>query len=393
MEDIDMTAQKNNRLGGQRQKEDFWLFNFMKIMKKVRWVIGALILVLLPVAAKAANPDPTGKLRIEIIAAYNLVVDSNVTAPPTYAPKAATLGAKICNDGDKTLYDVHAYIGNYIDGGTSTPGTYPVVNSNDGSRPTDWTSDFMNNTGEYSLTHESGSFASNVDASRAWVGTIQPGECKTEYWIVSYPQCVNVDDGAGGHVAQAPPCDESITGGIKGDDDLSLDYDVWANGYYDDDGTAGKTAGDSFLKADDTRSLTLRNEISASANKIWPNGDNKVPNEYKEAIQELLGWDTWTPSGGYGAYPYPGETVRTQGIWYDMGNVGAGFDNDNDGVPDKNAWMQPVGDPSLYDAGCFRLVRTYGIVIVKKQDGTEELIPFVDQLYFEHFPNNNQTHP
>ncbi|MCI5190573.1 MAG: hypothetical protein D3905_12475, partial [Candidatus Electrothrix sp. AS4_5] len=100
------------------------------------------------------------------------------------------------------------------------------------------------------------------------------------------------------------------------------------------------------------------------------------------------GWDTWTPSGGYGAYPYPGETVRTQGIWYDMGNVGAGFDNDNDGVPDKNAWMQPVGDPSLYDAGCFRLVRTYGIVIVKKQDGTEELIPFVDQLYFEHIPDN-----
>ncbi|MCI5135958.1 MAG: hypothetical protein D3920_13010, partial [Candidatus Electrothrix sp. AW2] len=99
-------------------------------------------------------------------------------------------------------------------------------------------------------------------------------------------------------------------------------------------------------------------------------------------------WDTWTPSGGYGAYPYPGETVRTQGIWYDMGNVGAGFDNDNDGVPDKNAWMQPVGDPSLYDAGCFRLVRTYGIVIVKKQDGSEELIPFVDQLYFEHIPDN-----
>ncbi|MCI5165149.1 MAG: hypothetical protein D3903_03440, partial [Candidatus Electrothrix sp. GM3_4] len=101
-----------------------------------------------------------------------------------------------------------------------------------------------------------------------------------------------------------------------------------------------------------------------------------------------LGWDTWTPSGGYGAFPYPGETVRTQGVWYDLGNVGAGFDNDNDGVPDKNAWMQPVGDPSLYDAGCFRLVRTYGIVIVKQQGGTEHLIPFADQLYFENIPDN-----
>lgn len=34
------------------------------------------------------------------------------------------------------------------------------------------------------------------------------------------------------------------------------------------------------------------------------------------------------------------------------------------------------------------MVRTYGIVLVKKQDGTEELIPFVDRLYFEHIPDN-----
>ncbi|MCI5135800.1 MAG: hypothetical protein D3920_12175, partial [Candidatus Electrothrix sp. AW2] len=196
-----MTAQKNNRLGGQRQKRDFWLFNFMKIMKKVRWVVGALILALLPVTAQAANPDGTlGYLRIDVIAAHNLVVDSNVTSPPTYAPKAATLGAKICNDGDKTLYDVHAYIGNYIDGGTSTPGTYPVRDSDidadfDTGTPLEW----LKNTGKYSLTHESGSFTSDSDASRAWVGTIKPGACKTEYWIVSYPQCVNVSDGAGGY--------------------------------------------------------------------------------------------------------------------------------------------------------------------------------------------------
>ncbi|MCI5223634.1 MAG: hypothetical protein D3924_13425, partial [Candidatus Electrothrix sp. AR4] len=154
------------------------------------------------------------------------------------------------------------------------------------------------------------------------------------------------------------------------------------------DSSGDNSTGDAYLQADETQGLTMRNEISAAANKIWPNGDNKVPDEYKGAIAELLGWDTWTPTGGYGASPYPGETVRTQGIWYDMGNVGAGFDNDNDGVPDKNAWMQPVGDPSLYDAGCFRLVKTYGIVIVKQQNGEEHLIPFEDQLYFENVPNN-----
>jgi hypothetical protein len=336
-----------------------------------RVIMLALMVVLLPLSiAQAVNPD--GDLRIEIISAYNLVVDSNVTAPPTYAPQAATLGAKICNDGTDTLTDVQAYIGDYNGGTGDTPGTYPIVDSDDGSRPADWTSDFMNNTGDYSLTHESGSFASDADASRAWVGTIEPGECKVEYWVVSYPQCVNT---AGG-VPQSPPCDVSITGGIKPDDDLTLYYDIWATG--NDNGTP--------LAADDTRSLTMRNEISASANKIWPNGDNKVPAEYKDAIAEVLGWDTWTESGGADAYP--GEAMSTQGIWYDLGNVGAGFDNDNDGTPDKNAWMQPIGDPGIYDPGCFRLTKTYGIVIVKLSGGGELLIPFEDQLYFEDIPPN-----
>lgn len=243
-----MTVLNNNSIDEQIRKKAFRLPGIMN--KKVRTIIWALILALLPVVvAQAANPDGTlGHLRIEIIAAHNLVVDSNVTSPPTYAPKAATLGAKICNDGTETLHDVHAYIGDYIDGVNDTPGTYPVVDSDDGFRPADWTSDFMNNTGDYSLTHEAGSFGSASDASRAWVGTIEPGECKTEYWIISYPQCVNV----GGN-PQSPPCDESITGGIKGDDDLTLFYDVWANGYYDNDTSGGNSAGDTYLAADDTR--------------------------------------------------------------------------------------------------------------------------------------------
>ncbi|MGB5687376.1 MAG: hypothetical protein WBM35_16330, partial [Candidatus Electrothrix sp.] len=80
-----------------------------------RMLVALLMAMLLPIAAaQAVNPDPTvGKLRIEMISAYNLVVDSNVTSPPTYAPKAATLGAKICNDGDKAIHDAHAYIGDY----------------------------------------------------------------------------------------------------------------------------------------------------------------------------------------------------------------------------------------------------------------------------------------
>ncbi|WP_446011511.1 SdrD B-like domain-containing protein [Candidatus Electrothrix sp.] len=360
-----MTAQDINRLDGQRWARVSWLFDFMDMMmKKICWITGALILSLLPVAAQADNPD--GELRIEIISAYNLVVDSNVTTPATYAPEAATLGAKVCNDGTEAMHEVQVYIGDYIEGGTSTPGSYPVFDSAGDSRT--WLAD----TGEYSLTHESGSFANNEDASRAWVGTLEPGECRVEYWVVSYPRCVNV-----GGTPQEPPCDTAITGGSTTADDLSLSYDIWATGSYG--------AAETPLEAEDSRNLTLRSEISASANKIWPNGDNKVPDEYKAAIQESLGWDTWTPTG---SNPFPGQVFETQGIWYDLGNVNQGFDNNNDGVPDQNAWLQPVGIPDVYDPGCFRLVGTYGILIVKLSGGGEKLIPFKDQMYFENIPDN-----
>ena len=184
----------------------------------------------------------------------------------------------------------------------------------------------------------------------------------TQYWLVSYPQL----DTTG----------KSVTGGIKPDDDLWLEYDIWASA----------DAAGAALRADVTRRATMRNEISAAANKIWPNGDNKVPEEYKQAIASQFGWGTFVPGGGSTAYP--GQTVTTQGIWYDFGNVGAGFDNNGDLVPDRNAWVQPIGDAKAYDPGCFRLVRSYGIVIVKLVGGGEKLIPFVDQLYFENIPDN-----
>ncbi|MCI5114358.1 MAG: DUF11 domain-containing protein, partial [Candidatus Electrothrix sp. AX1] len=84
-----MTAQKNNRLGGQRQKDDFWLFNFMKIMKKVRWVVGALILALLPVAAFASDISVT-PITWDVVG-----LDSN--RPLTEGPQYFPVGAEVCN--------------------------------------------------------------------------------------------------------------------------------------------------------------------------------------------------------------------------------------------------------------------------------------------------------
>ncbi|MGD9781850.1 MAG: hypothetical protein AB7V14_06825 [Kiritimatiellia bacterium] len=64
-------------------------------------------------------PSAHAQLRIEMIAAYNLVVDSNVESPSTYAPRAAYLGATDHNDGTNALTDVWAYIGDFTNG---TPG-------------------------------------------------------------------------------------------------------------------------------------------------------------------------------------------------------------------------------------------------------------------------------
>jgi len=222
---------------------------------RVFWRVTKVIL-LLGVALWAAPSDaanPTNGLRIEIMAAYNAVVDSNVESPSTYAPRAGMLGAHFCNDGTNTLTNVWAYIGDYVAGGASTPGVYP--------RRTHMSLVGFPPDSKFALTHEGGS-AGLADASR-YIGTIRPGECKMVYWLVGYP---NLD--ANGDAVWGPS--------IKPDDDLWLEYDIWAT---------AQRAGTPIV-ADQTRTLTMRNEISAMANKIFPNGANKVPEEFKELLDQ-----------------------------------------------------------------------------------------------------------
>ena len=99
-----------------------------------------------------ANPD--GDLRVEIVTAYNLVVDSNAESPSTYAPKSAYIGAKFCNDGTEPLTNVWAYIGD-LDAGT--PGTYPSRTHAPLVGPLPG--------GKFALTHEGGTMGAN-DATR-----------------------------------------------------------------------------------------------------------------------------------------------------------------------------------------------------------------------------------
>ncbi|MCB0028992.1 MAG: hypothetical protein KDE28_13855, partial [Anaerolineales bacterium] len=67
-----------------------------------------------------------GVLTVEIVAGYNLVVDSNVESPSTYAPSVATVMGTFCNTGDTALTGVQGFIGNFAGG---TPGVYPTRDS------------------------------------------------------------------------------------------------------------------------------------------------------------------------------------------------------------------------------------------------------------------------
>lgn len=306
--------------------------------------------ILLGAASLVSAQTPTdGALRMEVITAYNFVVDSNVETPASYSPSAAHLGVKISNTGATPLTNVTVNIGDLIDPATSsgTPGIFP-------SRTVS-VSGSSGYSGTFALQMPGGA----ADAVRT-IPSIAPGESVVQYFFVTYP----LKDLAGNSVAGAAP----VTS-----DDLWLNYDIWASAQ---EGAATR-------RVDKTTKVTMRNEISAMANKIWPNTTSKVPDQYLDAIEQSLGWRPNT------SMPQAGSTMQLEGIWYDLGNVGAGFDNNGDGVPDRNAWMQPVGDPAKYDPRVMRLVKCYGIVIVKLNDGTEQLIPFEDRLYFENLPENN----
>lgn len=300
-------------------------------------LITLLVLVLVIFSKQTAHT--AGDLSVEIIAAPNLIVDSNVLSPSTQQPVVATVIGKFCNtSSSNTLQNVTGYIGNFTNG---TPGIYPV-NSN----PTIGSTTY---DGDYSFTHLGGT----ADATR-FIGDLAPGECNYQYWSFSYPKTAT----SGGSTIPA------WGNSVKPDDDLFLTFDIWASGY--NTGTASTDI------TNQSHTMTMRNEISAMANKIKPNGNPGG-----------LWFNTDTSSVD------PGDTITTNGILYRLGNVNQGFDNDNDGIPDYNAWLQPFGDPS-YDPSCFRLISTTGVLTVTRSAGNPDLIiPFKDQLYFTDLPPDN----
>ena len=133
------------------------------------------LLILISLVYPVQGSQAAGNLTVEIISAYNLVVDSNVLSPSSNMPEVATVIGKFCNPGDTTITNVHGYIGNYLDGINDTPGTYPVE--------TNPVRDTLTYKGDYSFTHLGGT----ADAARS-MGSLDAGECKYQYWSFQYPK-------------------------------------------------------------------------------------------------------------------------------------------------------------------------------------------------------------
>ena len=310
-------------------------------------VIAIMIAILTPTPSFAACTN-NSDISINIVTAYNFIVDNNVETPAGTPLKSAYVGAEFCNTTADTLVNVTFNIGEHTGGGNGTPGIYPSEASWPGL------------TGSFELTH----VADVSDASR-FITQLLPGECIFQYWLIEYPI---LDDAGNATYVHCP--DET--------DDLKLNYDIWAT--FSDDETPS-----SSCYSNDSRSATMRCEITASANKIWPNGDNKVPAEYVEAIEAegyTLGW-------GIEQSLEVANHSQVYGIWFDLGNVNQGFDNNGDFIPDYNAWIQPVGNPDLFDPNCFRLVGVHGFLIAKTNTVGDVVIPFKNEMYFENIPPSN----
>jgi hypothetical protein len=118
------------------------------------------------------------------------------------------------------------------------------------------------------------------------MGTLAAGACRYQYWSFEYPHYA-VDNSDGSTIA-------TWGKSVKPDDDLSLDFDMWVIGY----------EGVTQRMDNATHTATMRNEISAMANKIKPNGN---------PAGEWFNTDASTVN--------PGETITTNGILYRLGNI------------------------------------------------------------------------
>ncbi|MFK7923858.1 MAG: SdrD B-like domain-containing protein [Bacteroidia bacterium] len=316
--------------------------------RKCYLIIILTLLSSLPSVLQAANTD--GDLRIEILTGPNLVVHQNIENSGDYSPSSFYISAQVCNDGSNPLTNVEVSIGDFSNG---IVGIYPIESVDELALGYPY-------YGEFSLIHE----GSLKDAVR-FIDAIPANTCVTLYWLVNYPR---FDEDR-----------SKVTGNnLDLSDDLRMQYDVWAKA----------TDGAAKLAAETYNYVSCRNELTNASNKVWPENTNKVPTEYINIVEDSLGWTTDYSAGDSTVCPAV-DNLLLKGIWYDLGEVDQGYDNDGDLIPDFNAWLQPIGDPDQFDPNCYRLVKSYGMLFVDLKAGGTHVVQFSDQLYFTDIPANN----
>ena len=180
------------------------------------------------------------------------------------------------------MTDVTIYAGDFT---ANTPGVFPERTVSETTY-----------SGTFSFENVGDCDASNGER---FIGTLPAGECSVQYWLIEYPL---VDD-----------LGNSVTGQNTLADDLWLEYDGWATA--NDNGTP--------LAVDTSHKSFMRKMLSASANKAWPNGTAKVPDEFLDIFEDSLGWRPDT------TLQFAACAFTIEGIWYDMGNINKGYDSDS----------------------------------------------------------------
>lgn len=284
----------------------------------------------------ADNPD--GDLEIQLLSGSNLIIGQSGTGP-----ELIYIGAKITNNGQDDLTDISISIGDFDN---TTPGIYP-------SR------EHTGLSGRLALSHQSA--GGNYSDANRYVGDLAAGKSVVQYWLVEYPRT----DQNGTSV--------SLTDLIA--DDLWLEYDVWAT---------AKDAGNP-LAANTSQILNFRSQTIDTKSQAWGMDRNELPTEYADLLASIDGWDTNNQDA-----TIAGQSI-VMPVWHQLGQVKNGFDSNEDLVPDFNAFLQPVGRLADFDPSCFRLIRTYGVMLVEDISGNITFTTFNNQTHFTNISRENKA--
>jgi uncharacterized repeat protein (TIGR01451 family) len=275
----------------------------------IAFAVVATSAVVIAAGASQTAMASDGTIVLTDLTAPNIIGDSNVTARPEDGPDAFMIATEYCNTNAHPIYDVTTNVGTW--GGTPTTST---------------AGEFEDTVVPVGLYSYAGTFDLDMvpglgNPETRYLGKVDQGECIIINTIVSY-DVVDAD------INPVWGASNSNT------DDLVYDFDYWVT-WVDPgvDGVIG-TADDVDDAVDGTDSVTVRNEITAAANKI----------------------ETSTVTVEPDATVAVGETVSITYDGVNFGLVNQGFDADGDGNPDYDIWFQAIGEAGLWDPDVFQLV-------------------------------------